>query len=57
MPRPKKMTPKAVKVIMVDLKDGMGLHAGSVCYLKREALSFSTFSKMRFFSSSVFSIY
>jgi len=44
MPRARKMRPKTVKVIMVDLKEGMGRQAGSVCCLKREFFNFSTFS-------------
>lgn len=56
IPRAKNTSPKKVKVIMVDLKEGIGLHAGRVYYLNLDALSFSTFSLILAFSSSVISI-
>jgi len=52
MPRPRKITPNTVKVIIVERKEGIGRQAGRVCCLKREFLSFSTFSRMRAFSYS-----
>ena len=56
MPRPKKMTPKTVKVTIVEPNEGTGLQAGKVYCLNLEFFSFSTFSRMRSFSSSVISI-
>jgi hypothetical protein len=56
MPRAKKTNPNTVKVIIVDLKDGIGLQAGNVYYLNLEFFSFSTFSLILYFSSSVISI-
>ena len=57
IPRAKKITPNTVNVIIVDLNDGIGLQAGRVYCLNLEFLSLSTFSWIRFFSSSVMSIF
>ena len=57
IPKAKKIKPNTENVIIVDLKEGIGLHAGSVYYLNFEFLSFSTFSLILAFSSSVISIF
>ena len=44
IPSVRKIIPKMPKMIMVEPKEGTGLHAGSICYLNLLCFSFSIFS-------------